>query len=117
LYGATIGAVVGMIAGPLGLAVGGALGALVGGAVARASDGEIEDEWLKELGQSLPPGAGMVVAVTPALYVSKVKDALGGNVMARTIDPALAARIGLDEIAEAEAEDSDRLKAERNDEG
>ncbi len=100
LYGGTIGAVLGMIAGPLGLVLGGALGALVGGAAAQARDADIEDDWLRELGESLPPGAGMVVAITTGMWVPQVEATLtasGGKVLTRTIDAALAEQLGLDE--------------------
>src|SRR5829696_7296992 len=59
LYGGTIGAIVGVIAGPIGVAVGGALGAMIGGALSKTSDADIDDEWLRELGADLLPGAGM----------------------------------------------------------
>ena len=67
LYGGTIGAIVGMIAGPLGLVLGCALGAMIGGVAARTRDADIDDDWLKELGEALPAGGGMVVAVAPGM--------------------------------------------------
>lgn len=102
LYGGTVGAVLGMIAGPLGLVIGGALGALVGGMGAQASDADIEDDWLRELGQSLQPGTSMVVAVTPALYATEAVGtlaALGGKVMTRTVTPELAREMGMEQFA------------------
>lgn len=107
-YGGTIGAVLGMFAGPLGLVVGGAIGALVGGAAAQASDADVQDEWLKELGLSLQPGTGMVVAVTTGMWVQRVTDTLsasGGKVMTRPIDAELARQMGLTQYEDVAAQD------------
>lgn len=103
IYGGTIGAIIGMIAGPLGLVLGGALGAMLGGAAAQSSDADIEDDWLKELGESLPAGSGMVVAVVPGIHAVTVTDLLtsqGGKVMTRPVDSTTANEMGMLELDE-----------------
>jgi uncharacterized membrane protein len=67
LLGAGIGAILGMIAGPLGLVVAAAGGALAGGVAAEAIDAGVEDDWLRALGEALTPG-GALVAVAIARY-------------------------------------------------
>jgi uncharacterized membrane protein len=67
LLGAGIGAILGLIAGPLGLVVAAAGGALAGGVAAEAIDAGVEDDWLRALGEALKPG-GALVAVAIARY-------------------------------------------------
>jgi uncharacterized membrane protein len=67
LLGAGIGAILGMVAGPLGLVVAAAGGALAGGVAAEAIDAGVEDDWLRALGEALRPG-GALVAVAIARY-------------------------------------------------
>lgn len=113
LYGGTIGAIVGMFAGPLGLVVGGALGAMIGGAAARTSDADVEDKWLTELGSSLQPGSGMVVTVVPGIAVAQVSDFLGakgGKVLTRAIDPEMAAAMGMPELEPPDTGNSEVLE-------
>ncbi len=112
LYGGTIGAIVGMIAGPLGLAIGGALGAMIGGAAAQTVDADADDAWLREIGEALPPGAGLVVAVAPGIAASQVGaflTAQGGKVMTRIIDPDMANEMGMPELEPPVDEDPDWL--------
>jgi uncharacterized membrane protein len=112
LYGGTIGAIVGVIAGPIGVAVGGALGAMIGGALSKTSDADMDDEWLKELGGDLLPGAGMVVVVVPGISASQVGAFLtgqGGKVVMQPVDSVLANRMGMPELREPLVEDPDPL--------
>ena len=96
-----IGAVVGLLTGPVGLVVGAATGALVGSLV-DAAEGESSEDVVRWLGRAVPPGhtaaIGLVMESTPAVVDSLAWD-LGVAVLRRS-------RVQIEqEIAAAEAEE------------
>src|SRR5262249_30283383 len=61
--GGLAGAVIGIIAGPIGVIGGGAIGAGVGALTAKLRDSGFKDDQLKGLGEDLAPGQGAIVAL------------------------------------------------------
>jgi uncharacterized membrane protein len=90
LTGGAIGAVVGILAGPIGVIGGGAIGAGIGGLAAKLRDSGFPDAQLKGLGEDLTPGAGAVVALVDDDAVDKAEQLL------KTVD---AQRIVVDEVS------------------
>ncbi len=74
--GGTIGALIGVLAGPPGIIVGGAVGALVGGVTAKAIDSGIPNDKLEELGEALSPGTSAVAVISEAPFVDMVEKQL-----------------------------------------
>ena len=74
--GGLAGAVVGIIAGPIGVIGGGAVGAGVGSLVAKLRDSGFPDEQLKGLGAALSEGEGALVALVADDGVAKVQELL-----------------------------------------
>jgi uncharacterized membrane protein len=74
--GGAVGAVLGIIAGPLGVIGGGALGAGVGSLAAKLRDSGFPDAQLKGLGEDLTPGAGAIVALIDDDAVDKAQELL-----------------------------------------
>jgi len=70
-YGGIAGAVVGVIAGPVGWAALG--GAAIGGLVAKLKDSGFEDKRLEQWGAGLAPGSSAVVAVIEHTWVKQVE--------------------------------------------
>ncbi|MEO8287755.1 MAG: DUF1269 domain-containing protein [Chloroflexota bacterium] len=100
LFGGGIGTIMGFIGGPLGLLVGGAAGAAVGAAAAEGSDAGMFDEKLKDLGDSLKPGASMVI-VAIAHYWSALASAFltraGGEATTILLTDDLARQLDIEE--------------------
>jgi uncharacterized membrane protein len=90
LTGGAIGAVVGIIAGPLGVIGGGAIGAGIGGLTAKLRDSGFPDAQLKGLGEDLSPGQGAVVGLIDDDAVEKAEQLL------KTVD---AQRVVVDEVS------------------
>ena len=93
LLGAGIGAVLGLIAGPLGLVVAAAGGALAGGVAAEAIDAGVEDDWLRALGEALKPGGALVVLAIARYWVPLAAGYLqqaGGEVTRHPLPEPLA---------------------------
>jgi uncharacterized membrane protein len=93
LLGAGIGAILGMIAGPLGLVVAAAGGALAGGAAAEAIDAGVDDDWLRALGEALRPGGALVAVAIARYWVPLAAGYLqqaGGEVTRHPLPEALA---------------------------
>ena len=88
--GGAIGAVVGIIAGPLGVIGGGAIGATIGGLAAKMRDSGFPDAQLKGLGEDLEPGGGAVVALVDDDAVDKTQQLLN------TVD---AQRVVVDDVS------------------
>ena len=81
--GGTIGALIGVLAGPPGIVIGGAVGALVGGVTAKSIDSGIPNDRLEQLGEALSPGTSAVAVISEAAFVDMVARQLektGGSV-------------------------------------
>jgi uncharacterized membrane protein len=74
--GGLAGAVVGIIAGPIGVIGGGAVGAGIGSLVAKLRDSGFPDDQLKGLGEDLSEGEGALVALVDDDGVAKVQELL-----------------------------------------
>ena len=74
--GGAAGAVVGIIAGPVGVIGGGAIGAGIGSLVAKIRDSGFPDEQLKGLGEDLSEGEGALVALVDDDGVAKAQELL-----------------------------------------
>jgi uncharacterized membrane protein len=74
--GGLAGAVLGIIAGPIGVIGGGAVGAGIGGLASKLRDSGFPDSQLKGLGEDLTPGQGAIVALVEDADVDKVKKLL-----------------------------------------
>jgi hypothetical protein len=72
MIGAAVGAVVGVLFGPLVLATA-AGGAALGGLVAKLHDSGFDDKRLHELGSNLQPGTSAIVAVIDHVWVNELE--------------------------------------------
>jgi uncharacterized membrane protein len=94
MIGGVGGAVVGLIAGPVGWAALG--GAAIGGLAAKLRDGGFPDQRLREIGESLKPGSSGLVAIVEETWVIKVQDQLkqmAGDVITEEIGADLAMQL------------------------
>jgi uncharacterized membrane protein len=74
--GGLAGAVLGIIAGPVGIIGGGAIGAGVGSLAAKLRDSGFPDAQLRGLGEDLSEGEGAIVALVDDDGVAKAQDLL-----------------------------------------
>jgi uncharacterized membrane protein len=74
--GGLAGAVLGIIAGPIGVIGGGAVGAGIGSLAAKLRDSGFPDDQLRGLGDDLSPGQGAIVALVEDDQVDKAKKLL-----------------------------------------
>jgi uncharacterized membrane protein len=74
VYGGVAGAVIGVIAGPVGWAALG--GAAIGGLVAELRDSGFKNERLEQWGANLTPGSSAIVAVIEHRWVQEVEKML-----------------------------------------
>lgn len=74
--GGLAGAVLGIIAGPIGVIGGGAVGAGIGSLTAKLRDSGFPDDQLRGLGDDLSPGQGAIVALVEDDQVDKAKKLL-----------------------------------------
>jgi uncharacterized membrane protein len=74
--GGLAGAVLGIIAGPIGIIGGGAIGAGVGSLAAKLRDSGFPNDQLRGLGEDLQPGQGAIVALVEDDQVDKAKKLL-----------------------------------------
>jgi uncharacterized membrane protein len=74
--GGVAGAVLGIIAGPIGVIGGGAVGAGIGGLAAKLRDSGFPDDQLRGLGDDLSPGQGAIVALVQDDQIEKAKKLL-----------------------------------------
>ena len=74
--GGLAGAVLGIIAGPIGVIGGGAVGAGIGSLAAKLRDSGFPDDQLRGLGADLAPGQGAIVALVQDEQVDKAKTLL-----------------------------------------
>jgi uncharacterized membrane protein len=97
LRGGTIGALLGILGGPLGMLIGGATGALIGGVGGKLIDTGIPDERLKEIGALLGPNTSALVALVDPAQAGPLLDALaqgGGTNLTQSVAGDLGERIG-----------------------
>ena len=90
VLGGALGAAVGLLAGPVGLAIG--AGALIGGVAAKYRDSGFSDKRLQAIGDSLKPGTSAIVAIIEHIWVDEV-EAMMAEYEADVITQSLAADI------------------------
>lgn len=73
-YGGIAGAVLGVIAGPIGWAALG--GAAIGGLVAKLNDSGFDNKRLERVGANLTPGSSAIVAIIEHTWVTQVEKLL-----------------------------------------
>jgi uncharacterized membrane protein len=94
MLGGVAGAVVGVIAGPVGWVTLG--GAVVGGLAAKLRDGGVADDRLREVGEGLTPGSSAIVAVVEHEWLEKVEAQLrvtAADVVTEAIAADVAAQL------------------------
>lgn len=99
--GGWVGALVGIIGGPLGILAGGALGAAAGGLFAKLRDVGIDDDHMRELGEQLDRGDAALFVLLNDYDVTAVAMELRrfeGELFYSTADEAIAERFR-DELA------------------
>ncbi len=94
VLGGVTGAIVGVIAGPIGwVALG---GAAIGGLVAKLKDGGFDNNRLEQWGDKLQPGTSALVAVVDHIWVRDVEAALkedARDIMTLEISDEIAAQL------------------------
>lgn len=98
--GGTIGAVIGLFAGPPGVVIGASVGALVGGVTAKRVDSGIPDERLEQIGEGLQPGTSAVVGIVEPAWAESTQKVLadhGGAITAEEMRSDLPDQLGEDE--------------------
>ena len=89
--GGLLGAVIGIMAGPVGWAM--LAGAAVGGVTAKLIDSGVKSDEIKKVGESLQPGASAVIVLADeAAPVEAKLKAAGGEVTTATIAPEVVAQ-------------------------
>ena len=94
MIGGVGGAVVGILAGPVGWEALG--GAAIGGLAARLRDGGFPDQRLRQIGDSLKPGSSALIAVVEETWVRQVQESLqklAGDVITEEIGADLAMQL------------------------
>ncbi len=94
VWGGVIGAVVGVISGPVGWAALG--GAGIGGLVAKLKDGGFENSRLEQWAEQLKPGTSALIAVVAEIWVREVEAELkekSRDVMTMEISDDIAAQL------------------------
>jgi uncharacterized membrane protein len=102
--GGTLGLLLGVLGGPIGMLVGGATGALIGGLAGKYIDTGIPDERLREIGALLAPNTSAVVAMVAPGQAQQLLDALaqgGGTTLTQSLAADVPAKLA---AARAEAE-------------
>jgi uncharacterized membrane protein len=96
LFGAVAGGLIGLLGGPVGVIVGAAAGAATGGVAADRIDMGFDDDYLKEVQDSLPLGSSAVIALVQHEWVDRVVNALEGyeaQVIRRAIKDDIVAQL------------------------
>jgi uncharacterized membrane protein len=99
--GGWVGALLGIIGGPLGMLAGGALGAAAGGLFAKLRDVGIDDDQMKEMGEQLDRGSAALFVLLNEYDVTAVAMELRrfeGELFYSTADEAITQRFA-DELA------------------
>lgn len=99
--GGWVGALVGIIGGPLGMLAGGALGAAAGGLFAKLRDVGIDDDHMKEMGEQLDRDSAALFVLLNDYDVTAVSMELrrfDGELFTSTADEAITQRFR-DELA------------------
>jgi uncharacterized membrane protein len=92
--GGTVGAVAGLLVGPVGWAALG--GAAIGGLAAKLRDSGFPDERLREIGQALTPGTSALIAVVEHQWVAEAEKQLteqGADVLTEAVRAEVAAQL------------------------
>jgi uncharacterized membrane protein len=92
--GGAVGAVAGLLFGPLVLATAG--GAAIGGLAAKLRDSGFDDKRLRQLGQNLQPGTSAILTVIQHTWVSELEAELekaGADVVTEQIGSDIAAEL------------------------
>ncbi|HEX5166523.1 MAG TPA: DUF1269 domain-containing protein [Thermomicrobiales bacterium] len=113
--GGLLGAAVGILAGPVGLAAG--AGAAIGGLAARLRDSGFSDDRLRRIGDGLLPGTSALVAVIEHTWVDQAERMLaeaGADVVAEAVRTDIAHELEAGhEVVLTAVDTGDTLAAER----
>ncbi len=104
--GGTVGLLIGIIGGPLGMVIGGATGALLGGLGGKLVDTGIPNERLREIGELLAPNTSALVALVDPNHAKPLLEALaqgGGTTLSQTLDAGVSAQLAEVQAAAASA--------------
>ncbi|MBC8078051.1 MAG: DUF1269 domain-containing protein [Chloroflexales bacterium] len=94
--GGTVGLLIGILGGPLGMLIGGATGALIGGLGGKLIDTGIPDARLREIGALLAPNTSAIVAFVAPERAQPLMDALaqgGGTALAQPVAADMPERL------------------------
>ena len=108
LFGAVVGGLIGLLGGPAGVVIGAAAGAATGGVAAHKIDLGFDDDYLKEVQESLPPGSSAIFALIEHEWVEKVVETLNAyeaDIIQREIKAEIATQ--LTEADESEGGEAD----------
>jgi uncharacterized membrane protein len=103
-YGGVAGAVLGVIAGPVGWAALG--GAAIGGLVAKLRDSGFDNKRLEALGANLTPGSSAIVAVIEHTWVTEIE-----KILVETAKDVVTMAVGDEIAAQLEAEGGSKTPA------
>ena len=87
---------IGILGGPAGVVLGASAGAAVGGYAAHKIDLGFDDDFLKEIQESLTPGSSAIIALIEHEWVEKVIDSLEAyeaQIIQREIKDEVAAQL------------------------
>jgi len=107
LIGALAGGLIGLLGGPAGVVLGASAGAAVGGVAAHKIDLGFDDDYLKEVQESLPPGSSAIIALIEHEWVEKVIEYLEANeaqIIQREISDEITRQ--LTEVGQGEGEEA-----------
>jgi uncharacterized membrane protein len=107
LFGAVAGGLIGLLGGPAGVVLGASVGAAVGGVAAHEIDLGFDDDYLKEVQESLPPGSSAIIALIEHELVEKMieyLEAYEAQIIQREISEEITRQ--LTEIEQGEGEEA-----------
>lgn len=107
LFGAVAGGLIGLLGGPAGVVLGASAGAAVGGVAAHEIDLGFDDDYLKEVQESLPPGSSAIIVLIEHELVEKMienLEAYEAQIIQREISDEITRQ--LTEIEQGEGEEA-----------
>ena len=107
LFGAVAGGLIGLLGGPVGVVLGASAGAAVGGVAAHKIDLGFDDDYLKEIQESLPPGSSAIIALIEHELVEKMieyLEAYEAQIIQREISDEITRQ--LTEVGQGEGEEA-----------
>ena len=107
LFGAVAGGLIGLLGGPAGVVLGASAGAAVGGVAAHEIDLGFDDDYLKEVQESLPPGSSAIIALIEHELVEKMienLEAYEAQIIQREISDEITRQ--LMEVGQGEGEEA-----------